>query len=92
MGLRLHIHLGHGVGVSFGRGGARLYASGRRGATVNIGKRGIRGTVGLPGTGLSYSESAPWHHRAGHAAKSNAAPLIGLVMLVALAALLIATR
>lgn len=26
------------------------------GATVNVGKRGTRGTVGLPGTGISYSE------------------------------------
>lgn len=30
---------------------------GRRGATVNLSERGARGTVGLPGTGLSYSQN-----------------------------------
>lgn len=30
---------------------------GKRGATVNFSKRGTRATVGLPGTGLSYSTS-----------------------------------
>jgi hypothetical protein len=59
---------------------------------VNLGKRGVPETIGLPGTGISYSETAPWHRRVGHAAKSNAAPLIGIVMLVALAVLLIATK
>ena len=29
---------------------------GRPGATINIGKRGVRGTVSLPGSGLSYSD------------------------------------
>lgn len=29
---------------------------GRDGATVNLGKQGVRGTVGLPGSGLSYSK------------------------------------
>jgi hypothetical protein len=30
---------------------------GRRGATVNFGPKGERVTVGLPGTGLSYSDT-----------------------------------
>ena len=35
----------------------RVSASlGVKGATVNLGERGARGTVGLPGTGISYSE------------------------------------
>jgi hypothetical protein len=29
---------------------------GGRGGTVTIGKRGVRATAGLPGTGLSYSQ------------------------------------
>lgn len=28
---------------------------GGRGHSVNIGKRGVRGTVGIPGSGLSYT-------------------------------------
>lgn len=31
-------------------------SAGRDGATLNIGKDGVRGTVGLPGSGLSYSK------------------------------------
>lgn len=31
-------------------------SAGRDGATLNIGKDGLRGTVGVPGSGLSYSK------------------------------------
>jgi hypothetical protein len=85
MGLRLHIHLGHGVGVNFGRGGARLYASGHRGATVNLGQLGIRGTDGQPGTGLSWSERI----RSGRGGRG--APIVGwLIAIVAVVAIVVA--
>lgn len=45
-GLRINLS---GSGVSTSIGG--------RGATLNFSKRGVRGTVGLPGSGLSYSEN-----------------------------------
>jgi len=32
------------------------------GATINISDRGTRTTVGIPGTGLSYSETHSIHH------------------------------
>jgi hypothetical protein len=32
---------------------------------VNLGHRGARATVGLPGTGLSYSEMKRWQSREG---------------------------
>jgi hypothetical protein len=88
---RSSIRLLPGLRVNLSKSGASL-SLGRRGATVNLGRRGIRGTVGLPGTGISYSETAPWHQRAGEAAKSNAAPLLGILALVAIVASLIATR
>ena len=33
---------------------------GRRCAWLALGPRGARATVGIPGTGLSYSEQSPW--------------------------------
>jgi len=50
---------------------------GRPGATLNVGgKRGPRVTVGLPGTGLSYSEqlSTRAHDAATHPTNEEAAP------------------
>jgi len=61
---RSGIRLIPGIRVNLSKSGASLSVGGR-GATVNLGRRGIRGTVGLPGTGLSYSETAPWHRRDG---------------------------
>lgn len=44
-GLRLNLNKS---GVSTSIGG--------RGATLNIGRKGVRGTAGIPGSGLSYSD------------------------------------
>jgi hypothetical protein len=33
---------------------------GRRGAWLTFGPKGTRATVGIPGTGLSYTEQSPW--------------------------------
>ena len=44
-----------GVRVNLGLDGVSTTV-GRRGASVNIGKRGARGIVGVPGTGMSYTE------------------------------------
>jgi len=33
---------------------------GRRGSWLTFGPRGTRATVGIPGTGLSYTEQSPW--------------------------------
>jgi hypothetical protein len=53
---RKTIKLLPGVRLNLSRGGIST-SIGRRGATLNIGgKRGPRATVGLPGTGLSYTE------------------------------------
>ena len=40
------------------------FSVGRPGASANFSRRGARTTtVGMPGTGLSYSSSRPWHRR-----------------------------
>ena len=62
-GLRINLS---GSGVSTSIGG--------RGATLNFSKRGVRGTVGLPGTGLSYSENLSALAR-GETAASPQSPL-----------------
>lgn len=47
--------LGNGVRLNMGKRGFSSVSVGRPGSTLNIGRRGLRCTVGLPGTGLSYS-------------------------------------
>lgn len=47
-----------GLRVNLSRGGASL-SVGHRGAWYSIGRRGGRATVGLPGTGLFWTERVP---------------------------------
>ena len=55
---RKRITLFPGVSVNLSRSGVST-SIGRPGSTLNVGgKRGVRVTVGIPGTGISYSESA----------------------------------
>lgn len=57
MGLRFRkrIRLAPGLTLNLGKRGVSL-SVGRRGATLNVGAPGgPRATVGVPGTGLSYS-------------------------------------
>jgi hypothetical protein len=46
--------------VNFSKGGVSL-SGGLRGAWLTIGKRGVRTTFGLPGTGLSWTGQTPWN-------------------------------
>ncbi|WP_407074381.1 DUF4236 domain-containing protein [Psychrobacter sp. CAL346-MNA-CIBAN-0220] len=57
MGFRFRksIKIVPGVRLNLTKKGISSLSVGKRGATVNIGKKGTRGTVGLPGSGLSYS-------------------------------------
>ena len=60
MGFRFRksISLGSGVRINISKHGLSSVSIGRRGATLNIGSRGFRETIGLPGTGLSYTTGA----------------------------------
>ena len=57
MGFRFRrsVKIAPGIRLNLSKGGASTSLGGR-GATVNVSKRGVRGTVGIPGTGMSYSE------------------------------------
>ena len=53
--LRQRIKIAPGLHLNIGKKGTS-FSLGRSGATVNVGgKRGSRATVGIPGTGLSYT-------------------------------------
>lgn len=54
---RKSIGITKGVRLNLGKKGASISVGGK-GASLNINKRGTRTTVGIPGTGLSYSESS----------------------------------
>ena len=60
MGFRFRrsVKLARGVRLNISKSGLST-SIGRPGATVNFGPRGARGTVGLPGSGLSYSSFLP---------------------------------
>jgi hypothetical protein len=60
MGFRFRrsIRIGPGLRVNLSKS-AISTSAGRRGAWFTFGPRGMRSTVGLPGTGLSYSEQTP---------------------------------
>lgn len=57
MGFRFRksIRIVPGVRVNVGKRGVSGVSLGGRGVTTSIGRRGVRQTVGLPGSGLSYS-------------------------------------
>jgi hypothetical protein len=69
MGLRFsrRIPLMPGLRVNLSKSGASL-SLGHRGGWVTFGPRGARATVGLPGTGLAYSEQLPARPHLGHQA------------------------
>jgi hypothetical protein len=62
MGLRFQRHLSllPGIRVNLSKTGASL-SVGHRGAWYTIGPRGQRASVGLPGSGLSWTGYQPWH-------------------------------
>lgn len=48
-----------GVRVNLARSGPSISVGGR-GLTTTFSRRGKRTTVGVPGTGVSYSKTEPW--------------------------------
>jgi hypothetical protein len=94
MGFRFRrsIRLGKGLRLNISKSGTSL-SVGRRGATVNLSSKGERVTVGLPGTGLSYSQQITPHHQAPApsppAAPPSRHPLLHLVRLAVLGFLIV---
>jgi len=58
MGLRIRrsIKIAPGVRLNIGKKGSSI-SVGRKGATVNLSNKGTRATVGIPGSGISYTET-----------------------------------
>ncbi len=81
---RRSIRLAKGLRINLSKSGPSLSVGGR-GLAGNFGPRGTRATVGLPGTGLSYSVASRRRRRTRPSALASllgAAILIGLVMLL----------
>jgi hypothetical protein len=62
MGFRFYrrVNIVPGLDLNLSKHNVSLSA-GRRGAHVTIGTQGVRETVGLPGTGMYWTEAQPWH-------------------------------
>jgi hypothetical protein len=73
MGLRFRksIKIAHGVRLNVGLKRASL-SFGHRGFSYNIGSKGSRVTVGIPGSGLSYSANIPHQNPVGSLANAGA--------------------
>ncbi|HMN14960.1 MAG TPA: DUF4236 domain-containing protein [Bellilinea sp.] len=56
---RKSFRIAPGVKVNLSKTGTSLSLGGK-GASVNIGRKRVRTTVGLPGTGVSYSEDVSY--------------------------------
>jgi hypothetical protein len=52
---RKSFRLARGTRLNLTGRGISSVSIGRRGSTINFGQKGVRGTVGVPGSGLSYS-------------------------------------
>lgn len=59
MRFRKSVKIMPGVRLNLSKSGVSTSIGGR-GATVNVGKRGIRSTLSVPGTGLSWSSISGW--------------------------------
>ena len=57
MGLRFRkiVRLAPGIRLNVSKRGLSSLSFGGKGLTYNIGRKGTRGTIGKPGSGLSYS-------------------------------------
>ncbi|ECO0584320.1 DUF4236 domain-containing protein [Salmonella enterica subsp. diarizonae] len=52
---RKRIKIAPGIHINIGKTGITSASIGKAGATLNVGKKGVKTTVGIPGTGLSYT-------------------------------------
>jgi hypothetical protein len=83
MGFRFRksLSLGTGIRLNLSKGLPSL-SIGRRGATLNVNKSGVKSTFGLPGTGLSYqTRQTPWGSQTLRGLLVAAA-LVGLAVMV----------
>ena len=87
MGLRFRrsLRIAPGLRLNLGKQGASVSVGGR-GAGVTLGRNRIRTTVGIPGTGLSYSKSQRYRDHSGVSVRQTSAAGISVVVGLCLAA------
>jgi Protein of unknown function (DUF4236) len=79
-----------GVWINLSKKGGSLSVGGH-GLTANISKKGVRETVGLPGTGISYQTKRIWpiqRHESAKGRRQSVSPLSVLAFVLGLAAVL----
>ena len=96
MGFRFHrtVRLFPGLRLNVSKSGVSA-SIGTRGAWLTFGRKGTRATVGLPGTGISYTQTTPAHQHQDAGDQDAGAPparasgrwLLVLLVLLAIAAL-----
>lgn len=86
---RKSVKIAPGVRLNFSKSGVSTSIGGR-GATINLSSHGTRHTVGLPGTGLSFSSFSPNDGIPTGSSGANTAGGCGCLFLIGLAVLLLA--
>jgi hypothetical protein len=87
---RKRIRLFKGALLNLSKSGTSLSVGGR-GLTANVSKRGVRETVGLPGTGISYQTKRIWssqHHGLANGRRQSVSPITVSAFVLLLAAIL----
>jgi hypothetical protein len=90
MGFRFHrtVRLLPGLRLNLSKSGVSA-SVGTRGAWLTFGRNGTRTTVGIPGTGISYTTTSSTHQQTDPAAppaRASAGWLLVLLLMLALAA------
>ena len=81
--IRKSFEIAPGFRVNLGKQGFTSLSLGRRGTTLNFGKRGVTSTVSVPGTGVSYQHRFGGHTRKLQAKQHGGYLLIaGIVIIV----------
>ncbi len=85
MGFRIKrsIKIAPGIRLNLGKRGTSLSVGGH-GLTTNISKKGVKNTVSLPGTGISYTSSNPFQQRTKNPSdnQSTSSVLLGWVVII----------
>lgn len=77
-----------GVRVNVTGKGVSSVSVGGKGARVNIGKKRNTITTGLPGTGISYSQSYPRNQQAGRTGQNKTTPIWVWILVIFIGAVL----
>ena len=81
LNLRKSKSLGKGIRVTFSKGGPSV-SVGKPGARVSVSKDGARGTLGVPGSGASYTKQKSFKKSEGYKKVSKIIGWVSLVVLI----------